>query len=154
MCAYWLMKCEPETYSIDDLKRDGKIQWEGVRNYQARNYMKNDMRIGDKVLFYHSDADPSGVAGVAQVCREGYPDHFSWNPKSKYFDSKSTEASPRWWMVDICFVEKLPRIVSIGEMRDYSELAELMILKKGCRLSITPVTRPQFDFILKLAKAR
>mgnify|MGYP001615822144 CR=1 FL=1 len=151
---HWLMKCEPEAYSIDDLKRDKKIQWEGVRNYQARNYMKNDMRIGDKVLFYHSDADPSGVAGVAKVCREAYPDPFSWNPKSKYFDPKSTEANPRWWMVDICFVEKLPRIVSIGEMRNYAELADLMILQKGSRLSITPVTRPQFDFILKLAKAR
>ena len=116
MARCWLMKSEPYVYSIDDLQRDGSTHWEGVRNYQARNLMK-EMAVGDRVLFYHSNAKPPGVVGVARVCRTAYPDHFSWDEGSKYFDEKSTPEAPRWFMVDVEFVEKLPRQVTLDELK-------------------------------------
>src|SRR5215218_2689192 len=103
---YWLMKVEPSAYSIDDLARDGSTSWEGVRNYQARNFVRDDMKPGDGVLFYASNADPTGVAGIAEIAREGYPDHFAWTTGHHYFDEKSDPANPTWYMVDISFVEK------------------------------------------------
>jgi predicted RNA-binding protein with PUA-like domain len=107
---HWLMKSEPESYSIADLERNGSTSWEGVRNYQARNFMRDDMRVGDPVLFYHSNASPPGVAGLARVSRESYPDHTSLDPGSPYFDPRATAAEPRWYMVDIEFVERFPAV--------------------------------------------
>ncbi|MCB1136921.1 MAG: EVE domain-containing protein, partial [Chlamydiia bacterium] len=127
---YWLMKSEPDTYSIDDLKRDCVGHWDGVRNYQARNYMRDQMHIGDLILFYHSNAKPPGVVGIAKVCKEAYPDHTAQDPNSKYFDSKASDEDPRWMMVDIEYVTKFPRIVSLDEMRDLPSLAEMVLLKK------------------------
>ncbi|MBU0678309.1 MAG: EVE domain-containing protein [Verrucomicrobia bacterium] len=147
---YWLMKCEPSVYSIDDLERDGATQWEGVRNYQARNIMRDDMRVGDPVLFYHSNADPSGVAGVGRICREGYPDHFAWNRKSRYFDERSTPEKPVWMMVDVEFVEKFPRIVALAELKQDAALKDMMVVQKGSRLSVQPVTGAQFKHVLRM----
>ena len=113
---YWLMKSEPDVYSIDDLERDGSTYWEGVRNYTARNNMRK-MTVGDLVLYYHSNAKPPGVAGVARITKEACPDPHQWDPKSKYYDAKSTQENPRWSMVDVEFVEKLPNMVSLDTMK-------------------------------------
>src|SRR5690606_3391016 len=114
---YWLMKCEPDAYTIDDLARDGRTIWEGVRNYQARNFMRDDMRVGDGVLFYASNAKPSGVTGLAEVVREGYPDHTAWERGHRYFDPASTKEAPIWYMVDIGFVERFDEIVSLATLK-------------------------------------
>ncbi|HXG58779.1 MAG TPA: EVE domain-containing protein, partial [Thermoanaerobaculia bacterium] len=124
---HWLMKCEPAAYTIDDLERDGVTSWEGVRNFQARNFMRA-MRAGDGVLFYASNADPSGVTGLAEVAREAYPDSFSWKKGHKYFDPKSTPEKPIWFMVDIRFVRKFPRTISIDELRQVKALEKMVIL--------------------------
>ena len=108
---YWLMKCEPAAYTIDDLKRDGRTSWEGVRNYQARNFMRDDMQEGDPVLFYASNADPSGVTGLARIARAGYPDHFAWKKGHKYFDDATRKDNPTWFMVVVAFVERFPDVV-------------------------------------------
>ena len=115
MARCWLMKSEPYVYSIDDLKRDGSTCWEGVRNYQARNLMR-EMEVGDAVLFYHSNAKPPGVAGLARVARTAYPDHFAWEEGHKYFDEKSSPEDPRWWLVDVEYVDTLPEFVSLDEL--------------------------------------
>ena len=146
---YWLMKSEPGTYSIDDLARDGRTLWDGVRNYRARNYMK-EMEKGDRVLFYHSSAEPAGVAGVAEVVREAYPDPSQFEPGSKYHDEKSSEADPRWWLVDIGFVQKLERLVPLQEIKSEPALAE-MVLVNNSRLSVQPVTEAEFERVLEMA---
>ena len=151
---YWLMKVEPGVYSIDDLRRDGSDHWEGVRNYQARNFMRDDMKNGDMVLFYHSNAKPSGVAGVARVCRESYPDHFAFDPKSRYFDPKSTPENPRWFMVDVEFVERFDGVLPLAAMKDDPLLAGMPVLQKGQRLSVMPVEKEHFRRVLHLAGAR
>ena len=148
---YWLMKSEPYVYSIDDLKRDGTTYWDGVRNYSARNLMRDKMRIGDRVLYYHSNAKPPGVAGVAEVVRESYPDHTQFDESSKYYDPKATEEKPRWFMVDIGFVEKFPREVSLPEIRATSELSEMVLVNRS-RLSVQPVTKAEFEHVLTMAK--
>jgi predicted RNA-binding protein with PUA-like domain len=148
---HWLMKSEPDAYSIDDLASDGHTQWDGVRNYQARNLMRDGMEIGDRVLFYHSQLKPPGVIGLAEVVKKAYPDHTSWDPDSHYFDPKSTPEAPRWFMVDIGFVEKFDRLVSIDEMREYPELQEMVLLKRS-RLSVQPVTEGEYGFIVDLAR--
>ena len=114
---YWLMKCEPSAYTIDDLARDGRTSWEGVRNYQARNFMRDQMQEGDGVLFYASNADPSGVTGLATIARAAYPDHFAWKKGHKYFDAAGTPESPTWYMVDVAFVERFPAVVSLEMLR-------------------------------------
>lgn len=144
---YWLMKTEPTTYGIDDLMREKKSCWEGVRNYQARNFMRDSMKVGDKVLFYHSNAKPPGVAGIAEVCSKPYPDFTAWDPKSAYFAPKSTKENPIWMMVDVKFIEKLPRIVSLDEIRTLPKCADMLLLKKGQRLSIQPIEKEHFDAI-------
>lgn len=146
---HWLMKSEPDAYSIDDLARDGKTHWDGVRNYQARNLM-GEMTVGDLVLFHHSQLRPPGVVGRAEVVKEAYPDHTSWDPSSKYFDPKSSPEEPRWFMVDIAYVETFPRMVSIDEMREHPELSDMVLLKRS-RLSVQPVSPTEFDFIVALA---
>jgi predicted RNA-binding protein with PUA-like domain len=150
---YWLMKCEPGAYSIDDLARDGKTSWEGVRNYQARNFMRDEMRVGDGVLFYASNADPSGVTGVAEIVRAGYPDAFAWKKGHEYFDEGSTKTSPTWYMVDIGFVEKFPGIVSLEMLKRTKGLEDMVVTKKGSRLSVQPVTRTEFDIVVRLGRA-
>jgi predicted RNA-binding protein with PUA-like domain len=150
---HWLMKCEPAAYTIDDLARDGTTSWEGVRNYQARNFMR-EMRKGDKVLFYASNADPSGVTGLAEVSREAYPDKFATKKGHEYFDPKATAEDPIWSMVDIRFVEKFPGTVSLDTLKSTRGLEEMVVTKKGSRLSIQPVTKGEFDIVVKLGRKK
>jgi predicted RNA-binding protein with PUA-like domain len=150
---YWLMKCEPAAYTIDDLKRDGTTSWEGVRNYQARNFMRDEMRAGDKVLFYASSADPSGVTGIAELSREAYADKFATRKGHEYFDEKATKENPIWYMVDISFVEKFPRIVPLDELKKTKGLENMVVTRPGSRLSIQPVTKSEFDIVVRLGRA-
>ena len=145
------MKTEPESYSIEDLRRDGTTSWDGIRNYTSRNYMWHEMSVGDPVLFYHSSTKPPGVVGLARVASEPYPDHTAWDEDSKYFDPKSTPEEPRWWMVDVAFVEAFPRKVTLDEIRGVPELADMPLVNKS-RLSVQPVTPEQFELICKLAR--
>lgn len=146
MPNYWLMKCEPEAYSIDDLIRDKTTSWEGVRNYQVRNFMST-MKIGDKAFFYHSNAKPSGIAGLVEIAKTAYPDPFATQENHKYFDPKATPENPIWLSVDVRFVAKAHEVISIQRLREIPELADLMILQRGSRLSITPVTEADFKLI-------
>lgn len=147
---YWLIKSEPDAYSIDDLQRDGTEHWDGIRNYQARNIMRDQMSIGDRCLFYHSNASPPGVVGVAEVVSEAYPDHTQFDQSSAYHDPASDPDDPRWLMVDVRFVEKLPRMVSLPELRSCPELADMVLLNRS-RLSVQPVTPFEYEFILERA---
>lgn len=147
---YWLMKTEPTCFSIDDLKQKKVAPWDGVRNYQARNFMQS-MEKGDLVFIYHSNADTIGIAGIAKVAREAYPDHTSWDPKSEHPDPKSTPDNPRWFMVDVRFVKKFKHIIPLSELKNHKALANMKILQKGSRLSVTPVTSKEYSYIEKLA---
>jgi len=147
------MKSEPESYSIDDLKRDKKTHWDGVRNYQARNFMRDRMKVGDWVLFYHSSSEPSGVAGIAKISREAYPDPSAWDPKDHHYDPKSDPTNPAWVMVEIQFVEKFPRIVGLQELRTQPKLKDLLVLKRGQRLSVQPVEKTHFEIIRKMGNS-
>ena len=149
---YWLLKCEPSAYSIDDLERDGRTGWEGVRNYQARNYMRDEVRPGDGAIFYASNADPAGATGVARVVRGGYPDPFQFEKDHHYEDPGSDPSDPRWYTFDIEFVEKFPRVVTLEEMREVAALREMMILRRGNRLSVTPLTKGEFETLRKLGR--
>jgi len=149
---YWLMKCEPGAYSIDNLERDKTTSWEGVRNFQARNFMRDDMKAGDGVLFYASNAEPAGVTGLAEIAREGYPDPFAWKKGHHYFDEKSDPAKPTWYMVDIKFVEKFPEIVSLATLKATHGLEKMMVTQKGSRLSVQPVTKEEFDVVRALGR--
>ncbi|MCA2979240.1 MAG: EVE domain-containing protein [Myxococcaceae bacterium] len=151
---YWLMKSEPDVFSIDDLERDGTTGWEGVRNYQARNFMRDEMAVGDLVLYYHSNAEPSGVAGVARVAGPVVADPTQFDAKSEYYDAASKPAEPTWQMVTVGFVERFPRVVSLAELKAQKGLAGLGVLQKGQRLSVMPVSKPHFATVLKLAKAK
>ncbi|MGA7948956.1 MAG: EVE domain-containing protein [Thiobacillaceae bacterium] len=148
---YWLMKSEPSDVSIDDLAKmpNKTVAWYGVRNYQARNFMRDQMKVGDKVLFYHSSCDEPGIAGLAVVSRQAYPDESQFDAKGKYYDPKASRDNPRWLNVDVKFVKKT-RLVSIKELREHAQLANLRILQKGNRLSITPVDPKEYEFILRL----
>lgn len=150
---YWLMKSEPDVFGIDDLAKRGAkgSHWDGVRNYQARNFMR-DMSVGDEVLFYHSNCTLPGVVGVMKVIREAYPDHTAFDPEDPHFDPKSDPAKPRWEMVDVAFVRRFPRTVGLAEMRENKALADMLVLRKGNRLSITPVTRKEWNAILRMAE--
>ena len=151
MANYWLMKSEPNVYSIDDLKKDRKTHWDGVRNYQARNLMRDQMKIGDKVLFYHSNAKPAGVVGIAEVVKESYPDFTAFDEKSHYFDSKSSKENPRWFMVDVAFVEKLPSMVTLHRIKEQPELQEMVLVKRS-RLSVQPVRPKEFETIVRMGR--
>ena len=148
---YWLMKSEPGEVSIDDLKSAAQqtVPWFGVRNYQARNFMRNDMKIGDKVFFYHSSCAEPGIAGIAKVVSAAYPDKTQFDADSKYYDSKSTSDKPRWFNVDVKFVKKT-KLIGIQELRAHPELAEMRILQRGNRLSITPIEPSEWEFINSL----
>jgi predicted RNA-binding protein with PUA-like domain len=149
--SYWLMKSEPEEVSIDDLVRDKRVPWFGVRNYQARNFMRDDMRVGDGVLFYHSSCPEPGVAGLAEVACAAYPDATQFDPKSKYFDAKSTPEAPRWMNVDVKLVKKT-KLLPLAAMREAESLATMRLLQRGNRLSITPVTAAEWKAVLALLK--
>ncbi|MBM63077.1 MAG: EVE domain-containing protein [Acidobacteria bacterium] len=149
---YWLMKCEPSAYTIDDLARDGKTCWEGVRNFQARNFMRDTMQLDDGVLFYASNADPSGVTGVARIARTGYPDHYAWQKGHKYYDAKSTETEPVWFMVDLAFVERFPITVSLATLKTTRGLEEMKVVQKGSRLSVQPATKAEYQTVVRLGR--
>lgn len=144
---YWLMKSEPSAYSIDDLARDKTTEWSGVRNYQARNYMRDEMRVGDGVLFYHSSCAEPGVAGLAEVASAPYPDASQFDRKSDYFDPKSKKDAPRWFNVDVKALRKT-RLMPLTEIRTHKPLAGMVLLRPGNRLSITPVTATEWNYIV------
>ena len=148
---YWLMKSEPDEFSIEDLKRVKKEHWNGVRNYQARNFMRDQMKKGDRILFYHSSCRPPGVVGVAEVAREAYPDHTAQDPDSSYYDPKATPDNPRWYMVDVKYVKTLPRKVTLDELRQETELQDLKVVKKGNRLSVMKIKKKEFEKVLTMA---
>jgi len=148
------MKVEPTAYTIDDLARDKQTSWEGVRNYQARNFMRDDMQVGDGVLFYASNADPSGVAGLASVVRAGYPDPFALKKGHKYFDPDSDPAKPTWYSVDIGFVERFPDVVPLAVLKSTPGLDQMMVTRKGSRLSIQPVTKAEYDIVARLGRRK
>lgn len=144
------MKSEPDVFSIDHLKTKKKSGWDGVRNYQARNYMRDDMRKGDLVLFYHSSCEVPGVAGLARVCKESHPDPTQFESSSDYYDPKSTKDNPRWFMVEVEFVEKFDRVITLAELKSRKELETMPVVQKGSRLSINPVTEKEFKTILAM----
>jgi predicted RNA-binding protein with PUA-like domain len=147
---YWLMKSEPDAFSIDDLARrpNQTEPWDGVRNYQARNMLRDDMAFGDQILFYHSNCKEPGVVGIAEVVKAGYPDDTALNPDSKYHDPKSTPDRPIWFRVDVRLVRKFSRTVGLAELKTYPELSELALVRRGNRLSVMPVSGDEFDFIV------
>ena len=149
---YWLMKSEPGAYSIEDLERDGETCWEGVRNYQARNTMRDDMKVGDLVLFHHSSANPPGVAGIAKVVKNAYPDHCAFDEESKYFDAKSRPESPTWMMVDVGFVEKFNEVVSLAEMKAEPKLEGMLVTKRGMRISVQPLEKKHFEQVRRMGR--
>ena len=149
---HWLMKSEPDAFSIDDLARVGTEAWSGVRNYQARNFMRDGMRNGDGVLFYHSSCAEPGVVGIATVASEAYPDPTQFDRKSHYFDPKSSPEEPRWMLVNVAFKRKLAHTITLTELKEQPRLEEFALLRRGNRLSILPVTRMQWDYILSLEK--
>ena len=150
---FWLVKTEPDCFSIDDLSRQPNqtTYWDGVRNYQARNTLRDLMKLGDQVLIHHSNAEPPAVVGVAKVVREGYPDHTAWDEKSDHYDAGSTPENPRWFMVDLQLVRIFPRPLPLDELRLQKALAEMELLRKGSRLSVQPVRSAEFKAITKLA---
>ncbi|MBI5197631.1 MAG: EVE domain-containing protein [Nitrospirae bacterium] len=149
---YWLMKVEPGVFSIHDLKgaKNRTTFWDGVRNYQARNFLRDEIKIGDGVLFYHSNADPSGIAGEAIVVKEGYPDHTAFDPNDIHYDPKSDPENPTWYMVDIRFVRACKGLVTLDRLREILALKEMLVLKRGMRLSVQPVTAKEWEVIAKL----
>jgi predicted RNA-binding protein with PUA-like domain len=151
---YWLMKCEPEAYTIEDLERDGTTTWEGVRNFQARNSMRDDMKKGDGVLFYASNAEPSGVSGIAEVSKPGYPDTYAFVKGHKYYDPKSDPDNPTWYMVDIRFVERFPEVIPLATLKETPGLEKMVVNQKGSRLSVQPVTKEEFEIVKRLGRKK
>ena len=151
---YWLMKSEPSVFSIDDLAKEPKktAYWDGVRNYQARNFMRDEMKKGDLVLFYHSNAEPPCVAGVCEVVKEGYPDFTAFDPESKYYDPKSSDEKPRWFMVDVKLKKKFKKPVTLAEIKENKKLQKMRLVQKGNRLSVMPVEKKEFDEIIKMSE--
>lgn len=153
---YWLFKSEPDVYSIDDLANEPgqATYWDGVRNYQARNFLRDTIGVGDKVFFYHSRAKPMAIAGTMEVVRAGYPDHTAFDPKDPHYDPKSDPGDPTWYMVDVQLTQVFPAPVTREMMKGRSELAEMMVLQPGSRLSIQPVTRQEWKAVHKLAEVK
>ncbi len=148
--ACWLMKSEPDVYSIDDLQRDGREMWDSIRNYQARNMMRDDMRVGDDVFFYHSSCKEPGVVGIARVASEPYPDPVQFDKTSRYFDAKSDKNDPRWILVDVEFIRKLKRNITLTDIKAEKSLEDMILVRRGNRLSIMPVEKKHWDKILSL----
>ncbi|HZO11845.1 MAG TPA: EVE domain-containing protein [Polyangiaceae bacterium] len=153
MAKYWLLKSEPDVYSIADLARDGRTMWDGVRNYQARNLMRDDMRIGDLALFYHSSTEPMGVVGLARVCSESYPDPTQFDRRSAYFDPEAKSDDPRWYLVDVEHVETFQRIVTLADLKREKALKTMMVTQRGARLSVQPVAKGHMQRVLRMAEA-
>ena len=151
---YWLMKTEPDVYSFADFfeETDNTAEWEGVRNYQARNFMRDEMQVGDQVFIYHCNSKPPGIVGIAQIVKAAYPDPHQFDPASKYFDPKSDIDNPRWLCVDIQALRYLERQLSLAELKTMTELSDMRLLQRGNRLSVMPVEEAEFNFILQLAK--
>lgn len=149
---YWLMKSEPDAFSIDDLVTmpDQTEHWDGVRNYQARNLMRDRMKVGDQAFFYHSNCKVPGIVGIMEVVREGYPDHTAFDAQSKYFDPKSDPDQPRWMMVDIKYIRHTDRVISLAELKEQPALANMVLVRKGNRLSVMPVTEAEWQHILSM----
>jgi predicted RNA-binding protein with PUA-like domain len=153
---YWLFKSEPSSYSFANLlnEPDQTAEWDGVRNYQARNFMRDEMKPGDGVLFYHSSANPMAVIGTAQIVREAYPDHSAWDAKSKYYDAKGSPDNPIWLMVDIKAEQEFTRPVTLQEIKQNPKLQNMLLVRRGMRLSIQPVTKEEWDEIVALGNRR
>jgi predicted RNA-binding protein with PUA-like domain len=148
--AYWLMKSEPDAYSIDDLERDGREPWDGIRNYQARNMMRDDMKVGDEAFFYHSNCKEPGIVGIMKIASEPYPDPTQFDKTSKYFDPKSGKDDPRWILVDVAFVRKLDRTITLAEIKEAKGLDGLILTRKGNRLSIMPIEKKHWNKLLRM----
>jgi predicted RNA-binding protein with PUA-like domain len=150
MKKFWLFKSEPNVFSIDKLIElpQSTSTWEGIRNYQARNYLRDEVSIGDEVFFYHSRIDPIGIVGTMEVIKKGYPDHFSFDKKSEYYDEKSKKENPTWFMVDVKFKNKFKNVITLSELKKQPILSKMIVLQKGSRLSIQPVTEIEFNFIM------
>lgn len=151
MAKYWLFKSEPESYSIDDMVKDKKTFWNGVRNYQARNFIRDEMKKGDKVLFYHSNSDPMAVMGICEIVKEAYPDYTAFDEKSHYFDPKSKKDNPTWVMVDIKIIKKLKNPVTLSDIKADQKLKDIRLVQRGNRLSVFPIEQREYEEILKLA---
>ena len=151
---FWLVKSEPSVYSIDDLERDGQTHWDGVRNYQARNFLRDGMKKGDLVLFYHSNADPLAVVGLARVCREGYPDSTAQEPSDAHYDPKATPDNPIWIMVDLEFVEKFAHPITLANLRGDPLLKGLLLTQRGARLSVMPVSETHFRHLQRIGSVQ
>ena len=151
--AYWLMKSEPDVFGIDDLERVGVEPWEGVRNYQARNMMRDDMKKGDLAFFYHSNTKVPGIVGVLRIHREGYPDAAAFDPEHTYYDPKSDPEKPRWYRVDVAFKDRFDEVIPLSWLKEQPELADCPLVRKGNRLSIMPITDQQWHFIMKQARS-
>ncbi len=154
MARYWLMKSEESVYSIDDLKKDKVAYWDGVRNYQARNFMRDEMKIGDKVIFYHSNSKPTAAVGICEVVKEGYPDFTAFDPDDLHYDPKSNKENPTWYMVDVKFVEKFERPVTLAEIKANPKLSEMKLVQRGNRLSVMPIKKAEFDEIVRMSKRK
>lgn len=152
MPRYWLMKVEPSAYTIEHLERDGRTGWEGVRNYQARNLLRDEIQVGDGVLFYASNADPSGVAGLAEVVRAGYPDPLQFQRGHDYFDPKAAPDGPLWYSVDIAFVERFPAMVPLADLKANPKLRTMMVIKRGARLSVQPVAAAEYREVCRMGR--
>ena len=146
------MKSEPNEYSIADLQRDGHTYWDGVRNYQARNFMRDDMQVGDEIFFYHSNAQPMGIYGVAKVVREAYPDHTAFDPSDKHFDPKSDPANPTWMMVDVGYVGTFKEPITLATLKQTPKLEKMLVIQRGSRLSVQPVTPEEWDIVMRLGE--
>ena len=149
---YWLMKSEPETYSIDTLKKEKKSLWDGIRNYQARNFMMKDMTVGDQVLFYHSNTKPPGIAGLAEISKPAQPDPTAFDKKSQYYDEKSTKENPRWHCVEVKYKSTFNNYVTLDDVKQTKSLKDMLLVRKGQRLSIQPVTKKEYDLLCKMGK--
>ena len=148
---YWLLKSEPDCYSIDDMERDGRTFWDGVRNYQARNFMRDDMHPGDLAFFYHSGANPPGIAGVVEIVSTGYPDHTQFDPTEDHFDPKSTPENPRWIMVDVEFRATFDDVIPLADLKGRDGLEDMVVTQRGSRLSVQPVTPEEWEQVIELA---
>ncbi len=149
---FWLLKSEPDVFSIDDLKRDGETTWEGVRNYTARNFMRDGMSLGDLVLYYHSNAEPPGIVGIGRISGMAEPDPFQFDPKSPYYDEDAKKDDPRWLMVRVAFVEKFPTLVSLDQLKADPSLSSMLVVQKGQRLSVQPVEKGNFERVRALGR--
>ena len=147
---YWLMKSEPDTYSIDDLQSFGVDHWDGIRNYQVRNFFRDQMQVGDQAFFYHSNCKEPGIVGIMEIVSKAYPDHTAFDPSEKYFDSKSDPENPRWLMVDVRYIKHLNRMITLGELRQQKQIADMKLLQRGNRLSVLPLSKMEWQYILEM----